>query len=77
MIPLQSEQVTDDTPRIVTAAMSFIIPGTGQIYNGRFLVGAIWMFIAIYVWFTIGSPGLICHICSAYTAYRFSGTDRL
>ena len=46
MILLQSEHVTDDTPRVVTAAMSFIIPGTGQIYNGRFLVGAIMLLLA-------------------------------
>ncbi len=68
--------VTDPTHPAVTAAMSFIIPGTGQIYNGRYLVGIVWMFLAIGLWIKFGSLGLICHVFSAYTAFRYSESER-
>jgi hypothetical protein len=67
--------VTDPTHPAVTAAMSFIIPGTGQIYNCRYLVGIIWMFLAIGLWIKYGYLGLICHVFSAYTAFRYSESD--
>jgi TM2 domain-containing membrane protein YozV len=54
------------------AMMSLIIPGTGQIYNGRYLVGVIWMLLTMLLWRSGGAAGLICHLCSAYTAYRYS-----
>jgi TM2 domain-containing membrane protein YozV len=58
------------------AAMSFIIPGTGQIFNGRYLVGVFWMILTLYLWRTCGVVGCICHLLSAYTAYRFSEQER-
>lgn len=53
------------------AVMSIILPGVGQIYNGHFLRGIFWLIITPGFW--IGSGGLlgwVCHILSAFTAYR-------
>ena len=64
--------------------LSLLIPGLGQIYNGRVLIGIIWMVVFGVSW--IGSVGLfgwIIHIISAWCAYSYakdhpvrgSGTD--
>jgi TM2 domain-containing membrane protein YozV len=63
--------MTDNTSD-AAAIMSFIIPGTGQIYNGRYHVGVIWMTITLCLWRTAGAAGLMCHFFSAYTAYKYS-----
>ena len=55
------------------AVLSLIIPGVGQIYNGKFLRGVFWLIVTPGLW--IGSGGLlgwICHLISAYTAYRYA-----
>ena len=55
------------------ALLSLIIPGIGQIYNGTFLRGIFWLIITPGFW--IGSGGLlgwVCHLISAYTAYRYA-----
>jgi TM2 domain-containing membrane protein YozV len=55
------------------AVLSFILPGLGQIYNGKFLRGVFWLIITPGFW--IGSGGLlgwVCHVISAYTAYRYA-----
>jgi TM2 domain-containing membrane protein YozV len=52
------------------AVLSFLLPGLGQIYNGKFLRGIFWLIITPGLW--IGSGGLlgwICHVISSYTAY--------
>jgi TM2 domain-containing membrane protein YozV len=68
--------MTSSTPGIA-AVLSLLIPGTGQIYNGRFLVGMIWMIITPVVWLnTGGALGWMCHVLSAYTAYRYSEKER-
>lgn len=55
------------------AVLSFFIPGVGQIYNGKFLRGIFWLLVSSGVWFgTWGMFGWVCHLLSAYTAYRFA-----
>ena len=58
----------------LAAVLSVLIPGVGQIYNGDFLRGIFWLIVTPGLW--IGSGGLlgwICHVISAYTAYRRAG----
>ena len=58
------------------AVLSFLLPGLGQIYNGKFLRGIFWLIITPGVW--IGSGGLlgwICHVIAAFTAYRYAKRD--
>ncbi len=53
--------------------LSFIIPGVGQLYNGRILWGIFWLLITPGFW--LGSGGLlgwVCHIFSAYMAYTYA-----
>jgi TM2 domain-containing membrane protein YozV len=53
------------------AVLSLIVPGMGQIYNGDFLRGIFWLIITPGFWIgTGGALGWICHLVSAYTAYR-------
>lgn len=53
--------------------LSFLIPGVGQLYNGRILAGILWLIITPGFWIgTGGTLGWICHIIAAYTAYSFA-----
>ena len=55
------------------AVLSLIIPGVGQIYNGKFLRGIFWLIITPGFWIGSGGTlGWVCHLISAYTAYRYA-----
>lgn len=55
------------------AVLSLFIPGTGQFYNGKFLRGIFWLIIAPGLWIgTGGLLGWVCHVISAYTAYKYA-----
>jgi TM2 domain-containing membrane protein YozV len=57
----------------LAAVLSFVIPGLGQIYNGAFVRGIIWLIITPGFWVGSGGTlGWICHVVSAYTAYRYA-----
>ncbi len=59
-------------PRLA-AILSLLIPGVGQLYNGRILAGILWLIITPGLW--IGSGGLlgwVCHVIAAYTAYNYA-----
>jgi TM2 domain-containing membrane protein YozV len=55
------------------AVLSLVVPGVGQIYNGKFLRGLFWLVITPGFW--IGSGGTLgwaCHLASAFTAYNWA-----
>jgi hypothetical protein len=57
----------------VAGVLSFVIPGVGQLYNGAFWRAIFWLVIT--PGFYVGSGGWlgwICHLASAYTAYRYA-----
>jgi TM2 domain-containing membrane protein YozV len=55
------------------AVLSFVIPGLGQFYNGKFLRGIFWLIVTPGLWLgTAGWGGWICHVIAAYTAYRWA-----
>jgi TM2 domain-containing membrane protein YozV len=55
--------------------LSFLIPGVGEIYNGCFFRGIIWLIITPGFWIgTGGMLGWVCHLISAYTAYDYAKT---
>ncbi len=55
------------------AVLSFLSPGLGQIYNGKFLRGAIWLLITPGFWIgTGGFLGWVCHLVSSYMAYSWA-----
>ncbi len=62
----------------LAAVLSLIIPGVGQLYNGRILAGILWLIITPGLW--IGSGGLlgwICHVVAGYTAYSYARDHRV
>jgi len=57
----------------IAGVLSFLVPGIGQIYNGRIVIGVIWLFITGVSWIgSAGTLGWILHILSAYFAYRYA-----
>ena len=57
----------------LAAVLSLIIPGVGQLYNGRILAGILWLIITPGFWIgTGGLLGWVCHVVSSYTAYKFA-----
>jgi hypothetical protein len=58
---------------LIAGILSLLIPGLGQIYNGRILVGIIWMVLTGFSW--IGSAGMlgwIIHLIAAFCAYSYA-----
>ncbi|MGH9915255.1 MAG: hypothetical protein ACRD63_08215 [Pyrinomonadaceae bacterium] len=61
---------------LLAGFLSLLIPGVGQLYNGRILAGILWLIITPGLW--IGSGGLlgwICHLIAAYTAYSYASRN--
>ena len=53
--------------------LSLLVPGIGQLYNGRILAGILGLLITPGFWIgTGGTLGWICHIIAAYTAYSYA-----
>jgi TM2 domain-containing membrane protein YozV len=60
----------------VAAVLSFFIPGVGQLYNGKILRALFWLIITPGFWIgTGGMLGWVCHVISAFTAYRYARTQ--
>jgi len=57
----------------IAGVLSLLIPGLGQIYNGRIIIGIIWLVFTGFSW--IGSAGLlgwIAHLAAAWCAYSYA-----
>jgi TM2 domain-containing membrane protein YozV len=55
------------------AVLSFIIPGLGQLYNGRWVQAIVWIVITPGLWLgTGGIFGWVAHIISAIMAYNYA-----
>jgi TM2 domain-containing membrane protein YozV len=68
-----------DTMRdpVLAGFLSLIIPGVGQLYNGRILAGILWLIFTPGFWIgTGGTLGWICHIVSAVCAYSYAKEHR-
>jgi TM2 domain-containing membrane protein YozV len=58
---------------ILAGFLSLLIPGVGQLYNGRILAGILWLIFTPGFWIgTGGTLGWICHIIAAYTAWSYA-----
>jgi len=58
---------------IIAGVLSLILPGLGQIYNGRVLAGILWLVLASGLWFGTGFLlGWILHLVAAYCAYSYA-----
>ncbi len=61
----------------LAAVLSLIVPGVGQLYNGRTLAGILWLvgLIIVIPGFWIGTGGLlglVYHAAAAYMAYTYA-----
>ena len=59
------------TGNIIAAICSFVIPGLGQLFQGRILAAFIQFVIALVLWMFF--MGWIVHIWSTVDAARFRG----
>ena len=58
---------------VLAGVLSLIIPGVGQLYNGRILAGILCLIFTPGFWIgTGGTLGWICHLIAAYTAYSYA-----
>lgn len=57
----------------LAGVLSLLIPGVGQIYNGRILIGIIWLFVTGISWIgSVGIIGWVIHLVSAWCAYSYA-----
>lgn len=57
----------------IAGLLSFLLPGVGQIYNGRILIGIIWLIVTGVSWIgTAGLGGWVVHIICAWCAYSYA-----
>jgi TM2 domain-containing membrane protein YozV len=57
----------------VAAVLSFVLPGVGQLYNGKFLRAVFWFIVTPGLWIGSGGTlGWICHVVAAFTAYSYA-----
>lgn len=55
----------------LAAVLSFLVPGLGQLYNGRFLAALLWLVVTGVSWIgSVGLLGFVAHFLAAYFAYR-------
>ena len=55
------------------AVLSFIIPGLGQLYNGKWIRAIFWFVITPGLWLgTGGILGWVAHVVSAVTAHNYA-----
>lgn len=57
----------------IAAVLSLLIPGLGQIYNGRIIIGIIWLLVTGVSWVgSIGFFGWVVHLIAAWCAYSYA-----
>lgn len=58
---------------LLAGILSLLVPGLGQIYNGRIIIGIIWLVLTGFSW--IGSAGLlgwVVHLIAGWCAYSYA-----
>ena len=57
----------------IAGLLSFVVPGLGQLYNGRILAGILWFIFAVILWPASGGLlGWIPHLVAAVCAYSYA-----
>lgn len=54
----------------IAAVLSVLLPGLGQVYNGRLFGGALWFAATGIAYWAILVPGFIVHAFCIWGAYR-------
>ena len=53
----------------LSAVLSVVIPGLGQVYNGRLVRGALWFGAVMFGYWAILVPGFLLHALCVYCAF--------
>ena len=58
---------------LLAGILSLLIPGLGQIYNGRIIIGIIWLVITGFSWIgSVGFLGWFVHLLAGWCAYSYA-----
>ena len=58
---------------LLAGILSLLIPGLGQIYNGRIVIGIIWLILTGVSWIgSVGVLGWVVHLFAAWCAYSYA-----
>jgi TM2 domain-containing membrane protein YozV len=62
----------------IAGILSFLVQGVGQIYNGRIVIGILWLLLTGVSWIgSAGTLGWIVHIISAWCAFSYAKDNPL
>ena len=54
----------------VSAVLSVLIPGLGQVYSGRLLAGGLWFLGTCIAYSAVLLPGFLVHALCVWSAYK-------
>ena len=58
---------------LLAGILSLLVPGLGQIYNGRIVIGIIWLILTGATWIgSVGVFGWAVHLIAAWCAYSYA-----
>jgi TM2 domain-containing membrane protein YozV len=53
----------------ISAVLSVIVPGLGQVYNGHLIAGALWFLGTAFAYSMVLLPGFLVHAVCVWSAY--------
>jgi TM2 domain-containing membrane protein YozV len=53
----------------LSAVLSVLAPGLGQVYNGRLVAGALWFVGTAFAYSAVLLPGFLIHAACVWSAY--------
>jgi len=54
----------------ISAVLSVLVPGLGQVYCGRLLAGGLWFLVTGFAYHAILVPGFLIHAVCVWSAYQ-------
>ncbi len=70
-VPLDSPLAARRGPNPgIAAVLSVLLPGLGQVYNGRLLAGCLWFLAVGFGYWAVLVPGFLLHVLAVWFAYR-------
>jgi len=59
----------------VAAVLSLVIPGAGQIYKGKTVLGIVWLVLTVLGYLTLVVPGMLLHFICVFQAAGMESPD--
>ena len=54
----------------ISAVLSVVLPGLGQVYSGRLLAGGLWFLAVGFSYWAVLLPGFIAHTLCIWSAFQ-------